>query len=158
MEAAAALLQKAPGQEITLPYGMVARREAEHLCICRRSLLDETELLPGKPARWGNYTLTLLERREGDGLAIRTDGTVTVAPCAPGNRLTLPGANGSRSVKRLCIDRKISLAERDCLPAIYVDGRLAAVWRLGVDQKFLPEDGACFRFIQITNYTEEKIV
>ena len=158
VEAAAALLQKEPGQEITLPYGMVARREAEHLCICRRSLLDETELLPGKPARWGNYTLTLLERREGDGLAIRTDGTVTVAPCAPGNRLTLPGANGSRSVKRLCIDRKISLAERDCLPAIYVDGRLAAVWRLGVDQKFLPEDGACFRFIQITNYTEEKIV
>ena len=158
VEAAVELLRKAPGQEITLPSDMVARREADGLRICRRSPLDEKELLPGKPVRWGECTLTLLDHREGDGMVIRASGTVTVAPCDPGERLTLTGANGSRSVKRLCVDQKISLAERDRLPAIYVDGCLAAVWRLGVNQEFLPEDGVCFWFIQITNNTEEKSV
>lgn len=58
----------------------------------------------------------------------------------------LQGANGARSVKRLCVDRKLSLTERDALPALYVGGRLAAVWRLGTDVTFLPKGGnmACF--------------
>ena len=56
-----------------------------------------------------------------------------------------------RTVKRLCVDRHISLAERDALPAVYVDGRLAAVWRLGTDVEFLPAGDAC-RFIQITKH------
>ena len=70
--------------------------------------------------------------------------------------MTLPGASGSRSIKRLCMDRKISMEERDRLPAIYADGVLAAVWRLGVNQEFLPE-GEELRFIQIVkeeNYHE----
>ena len=49
-------------------------------------------------------------------------------------------------VKRLCVDRKLSLTERDALPALYVGGQLAAVWRLGTDVTFLPKggDAACF--------------
>ena len=156
VEAAWELLQKELGQEISLPYGMVARREAERLCICRRDRLAGAELLPGEPVHWGDYSLTLLECREGEGLAIRANGAVTVSHCVPGERLKLPEASGSRSIKRLCVDRKISLAERDRLPAIYVNGVLAAVWRLGVDQEFLPEDDKDFRFIQITNNLKEK--
>ena len=158
VEAAAALLRKEVGQESTLPYGMVARREAEALCICRRSHLQETELLPGLPVRWGDHTLTLLDHSEGEGIALKSGGAITVSACKPSDWLTLPGANGSRSVKRLCIDNKISLAERDRLPAIYVDGRLAAVWQLGVEQEFLPETDVQFRFIQITKNSEEKKV
>ena len=79
---------------------------------------------------------------------------MAVAPCDPAERMTLPETNGGgRTVKRLCLDRRISLAERDRLPAIYVENRLAAVWRLGVHTEFLPEGEAC-RFIQI-NETEE---
>ena len=61
-------------------------------------------------------------------------------------RLPQPTADGARSVKRLCVDRKLSLTERDALPALYVGGRLAAVWRLGTDVTFLPKGGnrACF--------------
>lgn len=62
-----------------------------------------------------------------------------MAPVIAGERLALPGSRGSRSVKRLCLDRGISLRQRDRLPAVYVGGRLAAVWRLGVDMEFLPE-------------------
>ena len=150
------LLWSLPGKEVSLPYGMVARREACSLCVCRRDMPEEAALRPGSPVRWGGYTLTLLDRREGEGMSLKADdAAVTVAPCRPGERLTLPGAKGSRSVKRLCVDRRITLSERDCLPAIYVGDRLAAVWRLGVDVKFLPEGEAC-RFIQIIKNTEEK--
>ena len=123
--------------------------------------LTEVQLLPGQPLGWGDYTLTLLDHRVGEGLAIRRrreteSGTVTAAPCVPGERLTLPSTNGgSRSVKRLCMDRGVSLTERDRLPAIYADGRLAAVWRLGVDTEFLPGGEPC-RFIQITKRNAEE--
>lgn len=58
---------------------------------------------------------------------------LTVGPAAPGDRLVLPETHGGgRSIKRLCMDRRISLSERDRLPAVYAGGCLAAVWRLGV--------------------------
>jgi tRNA(Ile)-lysidine synthase len=68
--------------------------------------------------------------------------------------LRLPGSRGGRAVKRLCVDRGIGPAERDRLPAIYADGRLAAVWRLGVHEEFLPVGENC-RFIQITKEENE---
>lgn len=112
------------------------------------------------PLHWGGYTVTLLDHRAGEGLAL-CPGTagepVAVAPCDGGARLTLPETHGGgRTVKRLCLDRGISLAERESLPAVYAGDRLAAVWGLGVDLCFLPEgDGLC-RFIQIMKDTEEK--
>ena len=107
--------------------------------------------------RWGDYTLTLLDYREGPGLALQPGPEwehVSVAPCDPGARLTLPGERGGRTVKRLCLDRHISLSERDRLPALYLGDRLAAVWDLGVDTEFAPEGTPC-RFIQIKKETEE---
>lgn len=142
---------------ISLPHGVFARCCRGWLILETRSQpLTEAQLLPGRPLRWGEYTLTLLDRREGAGVALRAGRAgerafVTAAPCVPGDRLTLPGAKGSRTVKRLCLDRRISLADRDRLPAFYVGGRLAAVWRLGVDTEFLPE-GDAFRFIKVEKY------
>lgn len=147
---------------LSLPHGVTAR-------YCRRWLILETrlqplmeiQLMPGMPVRWGDYTLTLLDHPEGPGLALR-DRTpaenwgVKAGPCVPGERLTLPGSRGARSVKRLCLDKGISLAERDRLPAIYVEGKLAAVWRLGVDIAFAPEGRVPCRFIKIEK-TEQQI-
>ena len=118
-------------------------------------------MLPGQPLHWGDYTLTLLDHPDGEGLTLRDrtpseSWAVSVGPCIPGDRLTLPGAKGGRSVKRLCLDRRISLKERDRLPAIYTEGRLAAVWRLGVDLAFTPaEEKQPCRFIKIRNNIEE---
>ena len=114
----------------------------------------------GCPLHWGGYTVTLLDHRSGEGVALcpgQAGERVAVAPCDPAARLTLPETHGGgRTVKRLCLDRGISLAERESLPAVYVGDRLAAVWGLGVDLCFLPEgDGPC-RFIQIMKDTEEK--
>lgn len=146
---------------LSLPHGVTARSSRGWLILeTRPQTLTDVELLPGKPLRWGDYTLTWLDRCEGEGITLRTRFQterphITVGPCPPGERLTLPGSNGSRSVKRLCMDRKISLSERDGLPAIYADGTLAAVWQLGTDVNFLPE-GTEIGFIQVLKQTEER--
>ena len=128
----------------------------------RPQLLTEVQLLPGCPVTWGDYRLTLLDQPGGEGLALRPwrQGErmgLTVGPVAPGDRLCLPETHGGgRSVKRLCLDHRISLSERDRLPAIYAGGTLAAVWRLGVDESFAPSAGEPCRFIQITEIEKER--
>ena len=148
---------------LSLPHGVTARYCRRWLILeTRPQTLTEVQLVPGQPLVWGDYTLTLLDHPEdGEGIAFSWRGrpgqspVVTAAPCPPGERLALPGARGSRSVKRLCLDGHISLAERDRLPAIYVEGRLAAVWRLGVDTAFAPEDGKPCRFIKLSKQTKQ---
>ena len=147
---------------LSLPHGVTARYCRRWLILeTRPQILTEVQLVPGRALHWGDYALTLLDGPEGEGISFFWRGrpgqspVVTAAPCPPGERLTLPGARGSRSVKRLCLDRRISLAERDRLPAIYVEGELAAVWRLGVDAAFAPEGGAPCRFIKIEKQIEE---
>lgn len=147
---------------LSLPHGVTARYCRRWLILeTRPQLLTEVPLAPECPLRWGDYAVTLLDRPSGEGVSFSWQGrpeespVVTVAPCPPAERLTLPEARGARSVKRLCLDRGITLEERDRLPAFYVGGRLAAVWRLGVDTAFVPESGKPFRFIKITKQMEE---
>ena len=144
---------------LSLPHGVTARYCRRRLILeTRPQALAEVRLVPGRPLRWGDYTLTLLECREGEGLALGPGGeAVSVGPCPAGERLTLPGSRGGRTVKRLCLDRGVSLAERETLPAVYVDETLAAVWRLGVDVKFLPE-GDRLRFVRIEKKREADTV
>ena len=145
---------------ISLPHGVTARLAASRLVLeTLPPPLSRAELVKDCPLRWGDYTVTLLDRRAGEGLALRPGPeweAVAVSPCDPGERLTLPETRGgSRSVKRLCLDRHIALKERDRLPAIYVGDHLAAVWRLGVDIAFAPKGQGPCRFIQILKRTEE---
>lgn len=148
---------------LSLPHGVTARYCRRWLILeTRPQTLTEVQLVPGRPLQWGDYTLTLLDRRPGgEGIAFSWQGrpgespVVTVAPCPTGGRLALPGARGARSVKRLCLDRGIPLEERDRLPAVYVEGRLAAVWRLGVDTAFAPEGREPVRFIKIEKQIKE---
>ena len=147
---------------LSLPHGVTARYCRRWLILeTRPQLLTEIQLMPGMPVRWGDYTLTLLDRPEGPGLALRDrtpseSWAVSAGPCPPGERLTLPGSRGARSVKRLCLDQRISLEERERLPAVYVNGSLAAVWRLGVDIAFAPAGREPARFIKIEK-TEKHI-
>ena len=148
---------------LDLPHGVTARYCREWLILeTRPQLLTEVQLLPDCPVTWGDYRLTLLDQPEGEGLAIRPwrQGErmgLTAGPAAPGDRLVLPETHGGgRSVKRLCLDRRISLTERDRLPAIYAGGCLAAVWRLGVDEAFSVSAGEPCRFIQIAEAAKER--
>ena len=152
LQAILALVQKpdTAKRQVSLPRGAVVRIADGRLTLEKVSVAPQkTPLVENIPLPWGNFELTLLREPEGAGILLRApkDGeAIFVAPCDLNARLTLEGANGARSVKRLCVDRKLSLTERDALPALYVGGRLAAVWRLGTDVTFLPKGGnmACF--------------
>ena len=148
---------------VDLPRGVTARYCREWLILeTRPQTLTEVQLLPGCPVTWGDCRITLLDRREGEGMALRPRRRgermgLTVGPVAPGDRLRLPETHGGgRSVKRLCLDHRISLSERDRLPAFYAGGALAAVWRLGVDEAFSVSAGEPCRFIQITEIEKER--
>lgn len=147
-------------RRLSLPRGVTARcRRGMLILEARPPALTEVPLTPGCPLRWGDYTLTLLNRPgKSGGIALGWRGSseepaVTVGPAVPGERLKLPGARGGRSVKRLCLDRRIPPEERERLPAIRVGGELAAVWRLGVDTEFLPE-GKPVRFAIMIKHRE----
>ena len=148
---------------VDLPRGVTARYCREWLILeTRPQTLTEVQLLPGCPVTWGDCRITLLDRREGEGMALRPwrrgeRMELTVGPVAPGDRLRLPETHGGgSSVKRLCLDHRISLSERDRLPAFYAGGALAAVWRLGVDEAFSVSAGEPCRFIQITEIEKER--
>ena len=151
LDAILALVKKG-GQtrQVSLPRGAVVRVGREEISMTVRPEPPRSATLsPNVPLRWGRFTITLLSAPDGEGLALRAprDGeAISVSRCAAGAYLTLAGANGARSVKRLCLDRHIPLDERDALPALYAGGRLAAVYRLGTDTAFLPDEGgeACF--------------
>ena len=142
------------GERVDLPHGVTASVRDGGLVLERRQAAEgERELPLGVPLRWGRYEITLTRDGgacpDGGGIAIRAaGGRVTVRPVAANERMTLQGANGARTLKRLCLDKRVPLAERDALPAFYVGGRLAAVWKIGVDAAFVP-DGAERLFIRV---------
>ena len=53
--------------------------------------------------------------------------------------MTVPGSRGSRSVKRLCVDRGISPQTRDALPVLRADGKIAAMAQVGFDLDLAPD-------------------
>lgn len=129
--------------QVSLPGGLRLRREGEWLFLERTPQWKRVPLTKSIPVRWGQYELTLLDAPQGDGLSLRkTEQPLFVVPCVPQARLTLAGSRGARSVKRLCIDRGLSPAQRDTLPMLVIGGQTAAVWPLGADTAFLPQGGS----------------
>lgn len=154
LEAAAALIRQNGARSLSLPHGLRLSVSDGTLTLRRQTAAaDEAVLMQGVPLRWGGYTLTLLDHADGEGVLLRAlapGETLRAAPCDPSAYLALPGASGARSIKRLCLDRRISLSERSALPALYIGSRTAAVWRIGTDEAFLPREGGGSCFVRIT--------
>ena len=151
LQSALSLLDGGAGKRVDWPHGVTARISGDWFLLeTRRTPLKETVLTPNVPIWRGPYEITLLEVPDGDGFSIRAGKSdrISAGTCPAGARMSLAGSNGPRTLKRLCLDKRISLSERDALPALYVGGRLAAVWRIGVDAEFL-SDGGPSRFIRI---------
>jgi len=69
----------------------------------------------------------------------RLTSTVTVRARMTGDELALPG--GHRSLKRLMIDRKIPVTDRDRIPVLAMDNTVLAAYGLGTSQNYLPTPG-----------------
>ncbi|MBQ1675269.1 MAG: tRNA lysidine(34) synthetase TilS [Oscillospiraceae bacterium] len=128
------------GGTLDLPSGVRA--------VCRGGILElvrETDDVPGEvvltkdcPVVWGDYEICL-RRPDPDTLNLRS-GTVSVRTWRSGDRLTLPGSRGARSLKRLFADAGVPPFRRDRTPVLCVDGKAAAVIGLGADTAYLTEN------------------
>ncbi len=89
--------------------------------------------------------LRLVCSAEGPGFRAATQGTVLLRPRQPGDRLRLSG--GSKSLKKLMIDRKIPAARRQNLPVLADETGLLGVHGIGPDcGRLTPDRGWYFRF------------
>ena len=92
-------------------------------------MLTLRENMESLPEGWQHQGLALRKNSKEGMEKPEDEERITVGQCPPGERLNLRTAAGSRSIKRLCIDHRISLPERDSLPAIYVGGKRGyGVW------------------------------
>lgn len=137
------------GESMTaLPENAAAIVRDGRLKLCVLPAAAPKSLLKEGCTLWGSWRVAL-QRKKADGrqiphaicLPCDTMGkSVEVDVCAANERLTLPGSRGGRSVKRLLTERGVPLEERPQTPCIRVDGQLAAVFGVGTDVTFLPEE------------------
>ncbi len=80
-------------------------------------------------------------------------GKLTVRPRRTGDAIRLGGM--SRSLKKLLIDRKIPRARRALLPVLADEGGVIAVYGVGMDRDYRPEEGAPALIIKIEERTED---
>ena len=90
------------------------------------------------------WAFTLRHAAVRDGLTVRARRT--------GDRMQLSG--GSRSIKRLMIDRKVPAASRPGVPVLAVGSEIAAAALIGADVRFLAKPGELA--VEITIEKEEK--
>ena len=96
--------------------------------------------------RWGDYTICVKKTvgnfpQKKDAIFLNCDKIekdLSVRVWQREDRLHLPGGRGERSLKRLFAEHGISPTMRERWPVICVEGRAAAVYGIGTDERFLP--------------------
>ncbi len=138
-----------PSAQVSLPYGLTARREYEALVLTRRAApapLPETVLtLPGETAAGEWHILCENEVYQGQRQGtfefwLAQAGPLLVRPRRTGDALRRPG-RPLRTLKKLMIDEKIPRWQRDSLPVLECAGQVAAAAGLGSDAAFAAEPG-----------------
>lgn len=140
------VLQTDGTASIDLPGGLIACRSYDSLTIVPKiteSPLPPTSLLPGSTVTVGSFTVTVSEpvllQEPADQVhtfafsVSRLCGSLTLRSRQTGDGLRLPG--GSRSLKRLMIDRKIPAPKRQQIPVLLDDLGVLAAWGLGADRE-----------------------
>ena len=129
-----------PSAAAQFPGGITIARNYDRLEV-RREMeeLPAVELpIPGT-VRWGDYRITAA--LEGEGMALYPAGPITVRSRQTGDSIRLSG--GTKSLKKLFIDRKIPAAQRSRIPVLCDKEGILAVEQIGIDrsrqqQKALP--------------------
>ena len=112
------------GITIARNYGFLEVRE-------NRDALPEVLLpVPGNVI-WGDYRVSVTCDGE-DGMIVYPRGAITVRSRQTGDKIRLSG--GSKSLKKLFIDRKIPAAQRDRIPVICDEAGILAVHGIGINQ------------------------
>ena len=109
----------------------------------------------GQRVAFGRWRVSLTDlpgRGTSYRLTLPPEADLRVTAWRGSDRLTLPGARGSRSLKRLCADRGIPPGRRDRLPVLRLGEVPAAVPGIGVNTEITPPAGG--RTVVVTFYEE----
>ncbi|MEG1657458.1 MAG: tRNA lysidine(34) synthetase TilS [Oscillibacter sp.] len=150
-EAAVQLAESENGAAVlSLPYGMTARFCDGDLRFTRAAPSpEEMEIALGETVSFGNWDISLSPQSGDYPLAVaRLSEPLRVTLWRREDRLTLPGARGPRSLKRLCLDRGLSPPERDALAVLRMGEIPVAAAGIGENACFAPQAGEAAVFVK----------
>ena len=146
------LLRGEVGREVSLPYGMTARREKEALRVLRRREIPESCVISvGETVNFGSWRITLGREAMPGAYAMAEASDLLITVWHPQDRLTLAGSRGPRSLKRLFADTGIAPADRDVMPVLRMGDQIIAVPGIGVDQAFVPKKEHAVIYVSFQN-------
>ncbi len=172
-----ALLSLREGGMLDMPEGVTAWREKDVLHLEMTPPSPPLLTLSEGEQVWGDYLVRVWRSEkntpppDGDGLSKTgrfSDHILTLSDggkmsewtlrCPQrGDGLTLPGARGRRSVKRLLTERGVPPRRQRTTPVVCINGEPAAVYGVGTDQRFLPgKDGSNINILMIEKDQEEE--
>ena len=137
------LFSDKPSARISLPGGVTIARRYDRLEKLEGEDIPADTVLPCPgEVRWGTWRIVCQEvtaiDNDPDGFTLKTVGTITVGSRRSGDELRLPG--GTKSLKKLFIDRKIPAARRNHLPVLRDAAGILAVGGIGPHQDRLAKD------------------
>lgn len=148
VEAVVQMAQSGRGGMVNLPAGVTALCRDGRLKLLLSSPPPAAMALTEGRNLWGAWEITVCRAACQE---LRKAGAVYLAATVleqelqadtwnGSDRLTLPESRGARSVKRLLTERGVPTEERRQIPCIRAGGKLAAVYKLGTDVEFTPEE------------------
>ena len=130
-QAESLVFSEKPSAFARFPGNVIIGREYDRLMVREGGNTPEEAVLPVPGTiDWGNYRITASET--GEGYLICPQGPVTVRPRQSGDKIRLSG--GTKTLKKLLIDRKIPAALRDRIPVICDEAGILAVYPIGINQ------------------------
>ncbi len=125
------IFSERPSARTGVPGGITVSRQYDRLTVLpRREPLEEVPLPSEGTLFWGPWQIAVMPGR-GEGIVLRPEGTVFLGPRRQGDAIRLPG--GSKSLKKLFIDRKIPAADRGQIPVLRDSQGILAVYGLGMN-------------------------
>ena len=145
-----------PSAKADLPGGVTIGRCYDHLeVIPAHAELPAVPLLPGESVQAGGYLIICQEAAEltctTDAFTVIPRGVMTIRPRQTGDCLRLSG--GTKSLKKLFIDRKIPASQRGLIPVLADEQGVLAVCGIGANlDRIARELPACLiRIIPVNN-------
>ena len=132
----ALLFSEKPSAKASLPGNVTVSRCYDRLTVLEDGNLPEERELPCPGAvEFGDYQIRCCPAEEVtnrlDTFTVRPQGKLIVRSRQSGDEIRLTG--GSKSLKKLFIDRKIPAAQRNRIPVICDDAGILGVYNIGVN-------------------------
>jgi len=148
-----------PSARASFPGGVTIAREYDRLvCLARRAELEETVLpCPGEVILDGLRVTcepACEQLSTPDAFTVCPVGEIRLRSRKSGDAIRLSG--GTKSLKKLFIDRKIPAAKRQQIPVVFDDGGVLGVYTIGPnwDRTAIAKNAVTIRFEKIENKGE----